>query len=569
MQKFINLFLVIALLLQPLSAYAYGPHQLTSIVDPSGQVVTKFDYDLNGNMITKNEISKAKMTTYEYDSFNRLKAVRINGLLSEEYAYDGNDGRTKKVTYKDGNTIESTVVFVGNLEEVINDVNGKTIMTHVYIPSGARVASITSGEVAYYHNDHLGSSSIMTNANGELIEQTENDPYGKLLYTNKFTSTKNAKQFYFNGKYLDSKIGLYYYGARYYDSQIARFITPDTIIQDYGDSQAYNRYAYVRNNPVNAIDPSGHFFHLIFMGIAMAIKGIIATSIAHPIIMGGALAGAASEIHSMSQGQNFGQAYMGAIVPTLTGAAMGGIGALNPSLGIVQWALTGGAVGGLGSIAQGGSFGSGFLGGAIGGAAMWAGGSIMMQKFAMAGLLGNIVSSGGMSAIENSMMARPWNESYRIYLGPLSVSLEKGCKPAFGLSSLSNLFYLGKGIFGPSKFDFWNTLSSGTPVFSGAPFVRGAGATKGNVIFLGGSQYEGHSASGKWQYPLGHERVHAHLQGRLGAGIPGVTDLITQSALSNSTFIDGGGGKQQSADMGWARENPFEIQASTFSLWGE
>jgi len=46
--------------------------------------------------------------------------------------------------------------------------------------------------------------------------------------------------------------------ARVYDSDIGRFLSADTIIQDPHDSQAYNRYAYVRNNPLMFTDPSGH-----------------------------------------------------------------------------------------------------------------------------------------------------------------------------------------------------------------------------------------------------------------------------------------------------------------------
>ena len=42
---------------------------------------------------------------------------------------------------------------------------------------------------------------------------------------------------------------MYYYGARYYDPKLARFITADTIVQDFSDPQTLNRYSYARNNP--------------------------------------------------------------------------------------------------------------------------------------------------------------------------------------------------------------------------------------------------------------------------------------------------------------------------------
>ena len=55
-----------------------------------------------------------------------------------------------------------------------------------------------------------------------------------------------------------AETGLYYYGARYYDPAIGRFITADSIVQDPGDPQSFNRYSYVRNNPLRYVDPTGH-----------------------------------------------------------------------------------------------------------------------------------------------------------------------------------------------------------------------------------------------------------------------------------------------------------------------
>lgn len=49
------------------------------------------------------------------------------------------------------------------------------------------------------------------------------------------------------------------FGAQWYDPQIGRFISPDTIIPDPAESQSFNRYAYVRNNPLRYTDPTGYF----------------------------------------------------------------------------------------------------------------------------------------------------------------------------------------------------------------------------------------------------------------------------------------------------------------------
>ncbi len=63
----------------------------------------------------------------------------------------------------------------------------------------------------------------------------------------------------FTGQRLDN-IGLYYYGARYYDPTIGRFISPDTMVPNYMNPQAFNRFSYVANNPLRYIDPTGYYW---------------------------------------------------------------------------------------------------------------------------------------------------------------------------------------------------------------------------------------------------------------------------------------------------------------------
>jgi RHS repeat-associated protein len=62
----------------------------------------------------------------------------------------------------------------------------------------------------------------------------------------------------FTGQKKDAS-GLYYYNARYYSPDLGQFISPDTLVPDPSNVQDYNRYMYVRGNPMNAVDPSGYF----------------------------------------------------------------------------------------------------------------------------------------------------------------------------------------------------------------------------------------------------------------------------------------------------------------------
>ena len=65
-------------------------------------------------------------------------------------------------------------------------------------------------------------------------------------------SGSNPSRYQFTGQYIDNT-GFYYYNARYYDPQIGTFLSPDTLVPDPGNVQAYNRYLYALGNPSSII----------------------------------------------------------------------------------------------------------------------------------------------------------------------------------------------------------------------------------------------------------------------------------------------------------------------------
>jgi RHS repeat-associated protein len=108
----------------------------------------------------------------------------------------------------------------------------------------------------YYHPDHLGSSQLMTDRDGDVVQQYGYTPFGKENYKNNTYAFSVSSRY--TGQTLDEETGLYYYGARYYDPKLARFIQADSIVPTLGFSQAFNRYAYCYNNPLRLIDPTGY-----------------------------------------------------------------------------------------------------------------------------------------------------------------------------------------------------------------------------------------------------------------------------------------------------------------------
>ena len=106
----------------------------------------------------------------------------------------------------------------------------------------------------YVLKDHLGSASVVTDntVNAAIVSEQRYYPYGETRLTATMLTDK-----LFTGQ-RDIGLGIYHYGARFYSPKLGRFLSADTIVPGYANPQAFNRYSYVLNMPVNATDPSGH-----------------------------------------------------------------------------------------------------------------------------------------------------------------------------------------------------------------------------------------------------------------------------------------------------------------------
>ena len=102
----------------------------------------------------------------------------------------------------------------------------------------------------YYHSNHQGSITHLTNSSGTVANSYIYDSYGRQL--NVFESV--IQPYSYTGREFDQESGLYYYRARYVDATTGRFLSEDPIGFTAGDQ---NLYRYVFNNPVNLKDPFG------------------------------------------------------------------------------------------------------------------------------------------------------------------------------------------------------------------------------------------------------------------------------------------------------------------------
>ncbi len=104
--------------------------------------------------------------------------------------------------------------------------------------------------IFFYHPDHLGSTSYVTDADGNIAQHIEYIPYGEVFVEER--NSQFSTNYLFNAKELDNETGLYYYGARYLDPTGAMWLSVDPVFH-----AGISPYAYCLGNPVKMVDPDG------------------------------------------------------------------------------------------------------------------------------------------------------------------------------------------------------------------------------------------------------------------------------------------------------------------------
>ena len=127
-----------------------------------------------------------------------------------------------------------------------------------------------NGTLYYTLKDHpsttlrtsLGSASVVTDSSGNIVGEQRYYPFGETrlatgtLYTDKlFTRWIEPVEI---GQRNIAGLGIYHYQSRFYSPKLGRFLSADSLVPNPFNPQDFNRYAYVRNNPVRYTDPSGH-----------------------------------------------------------------------------------------------------------------------------------------------------------------------------------------------------------------------------------------------------------------------------------------------------------------------
>ncbi len=215
-------------------------------IDPNTNKLIGYTFDAAGNTTFD-----AQSRTFTYDAENKQTKVKnSNNITVGEYFYDGDGKRVKKVVPGTG----ETTIFV-------YDASGKMVAEY-----STTVAPQAQAKISYLTSDDLGSPRITTDAVGKVFSRRDFLPFGEEI-TSTQTAQRNVNLNYgedgirqkFTSYERDNETDLDFAKARYHNSSVGRFTSPDDFVNDthVSDSQSWNLYVYVRNNPLRLTDPTG------------------------------------------------------------------------------------------------------------------------------------------------------------------------------------------------------------------------------------------------------------------------------------------------------------------------
>jgi RHS repeat-associated protein len=252
------------------------PHAVASVSGSvSGVSLPIYAYDANGNLRSG---AGRNIAVTGFD-----KVARIDkGNARLDYLYGAEHERVQERYYL-GGALQRTTIYLnpgdgqGLFYEQESGVAG-TKKRHYVDADGGTVAvivctadpctNVANTTTQYWHRDHLGSISVVTNSAGAVVERMAYEPFGKRRRSDGTTDVNgtlapSTDRGYTGHEHMD-EVGLVNMNGRVYDPGLGRFVSADPRVTDPLDQQSFNRYSYVRNAPLSAVDPSGYDYEYIY-----------------------------------------------------------------------------------------------------------------------------------------------------------------------------------------------------------------------------------------------------------------------------------------------------------------
>ncbi len=199
-----------------------------------------FTYDTSGNIT-----DTGPSPTFTYDLESLMTAAGTS-----TYKVDARGRRVRKTV----SGAATDYFYVGSV--VISEKQGSTWTDYVFF-GGQRIAKqtgSTASTATYWHTDHLGSTRVCTDSNGNSTGACDYEPFGELQPG---VTCPASVTYRYAGMEFDAETGLYHTWFRQYDTTEGRWLSVDPLAASPDAPQSLNRYAYVVNDPVNLVDPLG------------------------------------------------------------------------------------------------------------------------------------------------------------------------------------------------------------------------------------------------------------------------------------------------------------------------
>lgn len=239
--------------------------------DADGVFSATYLHDLHGNMTSMPHLSA--VNSMQWNFMDQLKQVNLGGGGDAYYVYGIGGNRIRKIIERQGGK-KTERIYLGAVEiyrerQGNNEPDLERYTLQIFDNTG-RIAQVDTktidknnsdvfnllneNNIRYQYSNHLGSATLETDGDGNVISYEEYHSYGTSAYrVSKPDSDLSLKRYRFSGKERDDETGFYYFGARYYAAWLGRWTSSDPA----GFIRGFNLFKYCSNNPVVFNDPNG------------------------------------------------------------------------------------------------------------------------------------------------------------------------------------------------------------------------------------------------------------------------------------------------------------------------